>query len=331
MKKRTQGLILASFFTLSFLSSANSMDRFVDSPTTMMNLMSGFNQNQDIVSFLVINNIYNRRGLSIKEFDQLEITSVSEKIMSLSDDVKANFLMFFLRKNNDESDVFKQLEKLSETSSVAMSNLGICYGRGDGIEQNLEKAVECYEKAAIKGYAPAQCMLGKCYKKGQGVEKNSQEALKWYRKAASQKYAPAQALLGHHYQDRESFQDFDLAIKFFDSAFQKGAQNEDDNRVYKLIKDRRIKDNEIINDLKNDNNRRLYFSELNKGICHKNGATEIVGEFFKRRNSLADLLLTPDISPENHTEIDALFKIFVESGLILEDKKEKVKEWLFPQ
>ena len=44
-----------------------------------------------------------------------------------------------------------------------MCNLGLCYEYGEGVAEDKTKAAEWYEKAARRGYAPAQCNLGFFY------------------------------------------------------------------------------------------------------------------------------------------------------------------------
>ena len=74
------------------------------------------------------------------------------------------------------------------------------------------KALEWYEKAAERGYAPAQYRLAQKHDpiliraRGGSLDsktlpKFQQEALKWYRKAAKQGYAPAQSRLATMYYD----------------------------------------------------------------------------------------------------------------------------------
>lgn len=111
-------------------------------------------------------------------------------------------------------------------------NLGVSYEQGDGIDQDYEKAVYWYKKAADQGYAKAQYNLGVClfngygtaadhkeaarlfllsaeqgdmyaqfniavcYFNGVGVEKNMLLALKWLQKAADQGHPDAKRALG---------------------------------------------------------------------------------------------------------------------------------------
>ncbi len=51
-------------------------------------------------------------------------------------------------------------------------------------EKNYSEAVKFFLLAAEQGHAKAQYNLGVCYYKGQGVQQSYTEAVKWYRKAA---------------------------------------------------------------------------------------------------------------------------------------------------
>ena len=64
-----------------------------------------------------------------------------------------------------------------------MYNLGYCFDKGEGVEQNLAKAVEWYTKAAEKGNSSAMYNLGYCFQRGKGVEQNRTKAVEWYTKA----------------------------------------------------------------------------------------------------------------------------------------------------
>ncbi len=81
-------------------------------------------------------------------------------------------------------------------------NLGVCYDLGEGVEQDVNKAVEHYQKAASQGYAVAQYYLGVCYNHGKGMEQRDfQLALDSWNKAAKQGHALAQMVLGNYYKE----------------------------------------------------------------------------------------------------------------------------------
>jgi len=90
----------------------------------------------------------------------------------------------------------KWLTKSSEQeNSLAMCNLGACYDKGEGCDQNETKAVELYEKSANLGCSDAMHNFGNCYERGAGVTKDLNQAREWYTKAAAQSHIQAQTEL----------------------------------------------------------------------------------------------------------------------------------------
>ncbi|QLH37625.1 MAG: sel1 repeat family protein [Parachlamydiaceae bacterium] len=72
------------------------------------------------------------------------------------------------------------LEEMSEKGDVqAQSRLGLCYYRGEGVNQDYEKAVQYFKQAADQNDARAQSNLGICLMYGQGIEQNKEEAIKF--------------------------------------------------------------------------------------------------------------------------------------------------------
>lgn len=68
----------------------------------------------------------------------------------------------------------------------ALTGLWVCYSKGRGVEQDWDKAIMWYTKAAVQGYMSAQLNLGYCYYNGQGVEIDMQMAAIWWEKAGEQ-------------------------------------------------------------------------------------------------------------------------------------------------
>ncbi len=79
--------------------------------------------------------------------------------------------------------------------------MGRRYHEGDGVKKDYEKAVDWLAKAAVHGYARAQCGLGLCYKNGDGVEQDFGMAVEWFTKAAMQGDVDAQFFLAECYDD----------------------------------------------------------------------------------------------------------------------------------
>ena len=85
---------------------------------------------------------------------------------------------------SDEKAVEYWLKAVDLGSTKAMCELGWQYRQGwCNIEKNEKKAIELFEKAAELGYHKAFSWLSICYKCGNGVEKNLEKALEYAQKA----------------------------------------------------------------------------------------------------------------------------------------------------
>lgn len=107
-----------------------------------------------------------------------------------------------------------------QDNASAQFNLGLIYGKGQGVEQDYAQAIHWYRKAATQANkaafdtlmhlasreenAMAQCALGELYQTGKGVKQDYAQAVHWYSKAAEQGHADAQNNLGVMYQYREN-------------------------------------------------------------------------------------------------------------------------------
>jgi TPR repeat protein len=85
----------------------------------------------------------------------------------------------------------------------AQFELGIMYGKGEGVSTDVAQAASWFRKAADQGNASAQYSLGVMYANGDGVPKDAAQAVALYRKAADQGHARAQASLGFMYAEGE--------------------------------------------------------------------------------------------------------------------------------
>lgn len=75
--------------------------------------------------------------------------------------------------HRDYVTVFNCLKKAAEMGHVSAQNhLGVCYYKGEGVEQNREEAVKWFAKADANGDKEATYNLGCCYAYGEGIEKN---------------------------------------------------------------------------------------------------------------------------------------------------------------
>src|SRR5713101_6723486 len=96
--------------------------------------------------------------------------------------------------NNAESLDITALRQKAEGGDVsAQVELGQRYtfAKG-GVALDYAQARAWFEKAADKGFAPAQNSLGYLYERGEGVAQDNAQARFWYQKAADQGSALAQ-------------------------------------------------------------------------------------------------------------------------------------------
>jgi predicted RNA-binding Zn-ribbon protein involved in translation (DUF1610 family) len=77
----------------------------------------------------------------------------------------------------------------------AMYNVGLCYEKGAGVDQNSEEAAEWYEEAAKLGHVAAMYKIGLCYAVGKGVDKDEEIAAQWLNESTSAGHAEAKQAL----------------------------------------------------------------------------------------------------------------------------------------
>ena len=93
-----------------------------------------------------------------------------------------------------------ELNDNREVSYAKMQyNLGMDYLNGSNAEQDYKKAIECFERAAEKGFSMALNQLGICYYKGLGTEKDEPKAVECFIKATEQGNLEAYENLGEYY------------------------------------------------------------------------------------------------------------------------------------
>ncbi len=90
---------------------------------------------------------------------------------------------------------YRKAFELGDTESAY--NVGVCYGRGYGVAQDLDKAFEYYLAAAEAGHPKAQFAVGNFYFEGRGkIAQDPARALPWleqacYNENAEDDFAPA--------------------------------------------------------------------------------------------------------------------------------------------
>jgi uncharacterized protein len=127
----------------------------------------------------------------------------------------------------------------------AQWNVGNCYLKGKGVEQDYKQAFKWYSLSAKQGHKRAQFDLGVMYDNGEGIPTNYKEAFKWFLLSAEQGYPRAQRVLAGMYENgRGVKKNHKEAIKWhrlsaeqghekaqinLDSASQKNSQGDKEN------------------------------------------------------------------------------------------------------
>jgi len=94
----------------------------------------------------------------------------------------------------------KKLEQAKAGKISAMYDVGNLYMRGRGVNRNMTKAAQWFQKAASTGHAFAQARLGILYFEGRGVKQNYPQALKLLNAAAKQNVPSAYYQLANMFE-----------------------------------------------------------------------------------------------------------------------------------
>ena len=75
-------------------------------------------------------------------------------------------------------------EMCDEGDCLAVALRGYCHWFGIGVAQDIQQAIEWWQRAAALGNADAMFNLGVCFAKGVGVAQDKQQAIEWLQRAA---------------------------------------------------------------------------------------------------------------------------------------------------
>lgn len=91
--------------------------------------------------------------------------------------------------------------------------------------RDYQRAIDCYQKAAVQGHTMAQCQLGLMYREGQGTAKDEKKAFEWFMKAAnaSQNCPRGKFYVGRCYHYGHGVQkDYKEAVRWYTIAAKEG-------------------------------------------------------------------------------------------------------------
>ena len=129
----------------------------------------------------------------------------------------------------DMAQTIESLTKAAEQGNVhAQYDLGLCYIKGTGVEQDWEKAIYWTKKAADQGLVEAENNTGICYASEiGGHKKDTKQAVEWFKKAANHGNANSQFMLGVYYLEGLGGldKDFYSALQWLQKAADQGQKN----------------------------------------------------------------------------------------------------------
>lgn len=189
--------------------------------------------------------------------NEAEAVACWERAFELGRHSAAGFLVFFYESKQDLQNMYLWSRKAADTGcSKGFILLGICYWLGRGVEKDIEKAEEYFEKAAElgdpygllglgeqaqitgdfdaavsyfrraadRGNTNALIALGRCCELGRGVQKDSARAFEYYLKAAEAGDELALVLVGKAYLNGTDVeQNYEKALEYLQKAKELGS------------------------------------------------------------------------------------------------------------
>ena len=100
--------------------------------------------------------------------------------------------------DGDKSALKALMKRANTVNHEAMYHLGRYYFDGEmGLRQDKAEGLKWYHRAIEAGSGKAALLLGGCYSNGDGVDKDIEKALEYFQKAADLGFSPAFALIGN--------------------------------------------------------------------------------------------------------------------------------------
>jgi TPR repeat protein len=75
-------------------------------------------------------------------------------------------------------------EAAAEGYALSLSNLGVLYMNGEGVQRSPEIAANLFKQGAEKGDTLGMCFYAGCLAEGLGLQRDSKSAAEWFRRSA---------------------------------------------------------------------------------------------------------------------------------------------------
>ena len=101
-------------------------------------------------------------------------------------------------KYDDKYGLDQEMKRVNAGNAETMCHLGEYYFDGEmGLRQDKVEGLKWYHRAVEAGSGDAAFALGRCYKDGDGVEKDMEKAMEYFQKSAELDFVLAFAVIGH--------------------------------------------------------------------------------------------------------------------------------------
>lgn len=114
---------------------------------------------------------------------------------------------------------------VEKNNPFALTNLGLMYGRGDGVQADPARAVALYQQAIEQGHPRAYTLLAQRLMDGDGIKRDVKTAVQYYNQAAEKGDVRAQLALADLLRrgvDKIVPVDSDQAVYWYEKAAQAG-------------------------------------------------------------------------------------------------------------
>lgn len=177
------------------------------------------------------------KEIGINAFYQKDFETAKKNLLTFAEQGDKEALLYLGCISYEQQEMNKSLEYFQKAakhnSSIAQFNIGQFYFLGLGLKKNENEAVKWFKKAAEHNSPIAQVQLAACYADGKGTDIDNAKALELLQMAAKQNYSLAFSGLGEMYYRGKGVEK--NYIKSFE-YFQKAAKRKEKFAQYMLGK-----------------------------------------------------------------------------------------------
>lgn len=171
----------------------------------------------DILEYL---DLMSRKGDVKATFSLGKLHYDGTRTMKRSPRVARAYFMILARKYwRKDGSVLDDDQSLAKVAAKSAGYIGQMFLRGEGMEENYDKATIWFKRGIANGDALCQYWLGLMHLYGYGQRKDVAAAADYFKEAANQDFSPAQVRLGQLFLDQG---DVNAASRFFDLAARHG-------------------------------------------------------------------------------------------------------------